>query len=149
VAPTASEEADLRTALTRPEYSVSGTDDALIVSMPQDIVFAAGGTTISGEVEPDLRVIVDHLNRYPESFVQVLGHTDSSGAAADNLALSQAQAEAVRSLLVASGISGARVVANGLGESKPLSSNLTAEGKARNRRIEIAIIPITPPPGTS
>ncbi len=71
--------------------------------------------------------------------VRVEAHTDSQGADAANLALSQQRADAVRQALLAAGLSPGRVKAIGKGESDPLTDNGTAEGRARNRRVEMIV----------
>ena len=76
----------------------------------------------------------------------VEGHTDSSGGDEYNLKLSRLRAEAVRSVLVAGGVSPERVESQGYGKTRPVASNATAEGKAQNRRVEIVLQGAAPPP---
>ena len=71
--------------------------------------------------------------------IEIAGHTDSDGAADKNLALSKRRAEAVVNYLVEAGVDTSRVSAEGYGETRPIASNDTAEGKAQNRRIEINV----------
>lgn len=73
----------------------------------------------------------------PQWQVEVAGHTDSTGSAAVNQRLSQARATAVRAYLVSRGVPATRLVARGYGSSDPVASNATAEGRARNRRVEL------------
>mgnify|MGYP003962097301 FL=1 len=77
----------------------------------------------------------------PTVSVQIIGHTDSDGEAGANLELSTIRAEAVRTQLVARGAEPERLTTLGLGETDPISDNLTKEGKGRNRRIEFLVIP--------
>ena len=79
--------------------------------------------------------------KYPASTVQVIGHTDSDGDAAYNIGLSQRRANAVADILQAGGVTFDRLTTIGRGEEEPIASNLTAEGKAQNRRVEIVVIP--------
>ncbi|MCD2516326.1 OmpA family protein [Massilia sp. G4R7] len=72
--------------------------------------------------------------------VEVIGHTDNAGSRAGNLSLSQARAEAVKSYVVAKGIAAESVAVSGEGPDRPVADNRTAEGKARNRRIEFKVI---------
>ena len=135
------QEAELREQLSSDGITITNTGDRLIVSLPNDITFA----TDSFEVRPGLRADVSrvaaHLNRYPDMTVRVVGHTDSDGEAAYNIGLSKRRANAVADILQAGGVSYARIVTIGRGEEEPIASNLTAEGKARNRRVEIVMIP--------
>ncbi|GAA6201799.1 OmpA family protein [Aquicoccus sp. SU-CL01552] len=135
------QEAELREQLSSDGITITNTGDRLIVSLPNDITFA----TDSFEVRPGLRADVSrvaaHLNRYPDMTVQVVGHTDSDGEAAYNIGLSKRRANAVADILQAGGVSYSRIVTIGRGEEEPIASNLTAEGKARNRRVEIVMIP--------
>ncbi|MEO0930410.1 MAG: OmpA family protein, partial [Pseudomonadota bacterium] len=81
------------------------------------------------------------LNNYPDTTVNVIGHTDSDGPASFNQNLSQERAQAVASVLLSGGVSPSRVRSLGAGESQPVASNQTAAGKQANRRVEIVITP--------
>ena len=72
--------------------------------------------------------------------IQIAGHTDSDGEAADNLLLSQQRANAVRTYLINKGIAPSRIISIGYGETKPIGDNNTPEGKAKNRRTEVSIL---------
>ena len=80
------------------------------------------------------------LARYPEVSVEAQGHTDSQGSDAYNLRLSQQRAESVREYLVSQGVEPGRITARGYGESQPIASNDTAEGRATNRRVTLRIV---------
>ncbi|HKE93562.1 MAG TPA: OmpA family protein, partial [Povalibacter sp.] len=82
----------------------------------------------------------DALARFPESSVSVEGHTDANGSDSANLILSQDRADAVRQYLVSNfGINPEKVSSIGYGEARPVATNETAEGRARNRRIDLII----------
>ena len=85
--------------------------------------------------------VADNLMNYPDSTVTVVGHTDNTGAAAYNQDLSQRRADAVANVLRDAGVRASRLIAYGRGESQPIATNLTAEGRAQNRRVEIHIQP--------
>jgi OOP family OmpA-OmpF porin len=105
------------------------------------VYFDVNKTTIKEVSFPVLDAVFDVLETNPRmTLVEIQGHTDSDGADAANLTLSQGRAEAVRDYLIAKGIDGARLVARGYGEGVPLESNATAAGKATNRRVEFHIV---------
>ena len=83
------------------------------------------------------------MNRYPSMTIELRGHTDSNNSTGDpqyNQKLSQARAEAVRDAMIAAGIDGSRISAKGYGESVPVATNDTAEGRQKNRRTEFVIL---------
>ncbi|MFD1797477.1 OmpA family protein [Paracoccus aurantiacus] len=89
----------------------------------------------------DLYGLAQSLNQYPNSRVEIYGHTDSTASEAYNMDLSQRRAQSVGGILTAAGVSPARLVMVGRGESQPIASNNTDAGKAQNRRVEILIRP--------
>ena len=90
----------------------------------------------------DLRTVAASLLKYPNSRIEVIGHTDNTGTVAYNQDLSQRRAVSVAGVLRESGVPGGRLSAYGRGEDQPVASNLTPEGRAQNRRVEIIIRPI-------
>ena len=135
--------AELRNDFSSGAIDVVNTGSELIVRMPQDILFATDSASLSGALRSDLRVLAANLNRYPNSTVEVQGHTDNTGSSAYNQDLSERRAQSVASVLVSNGVSPARLRAVGYGESQPIASNLSAEGSAQNRRVQIVIRPNT------
>ncbi len=113
----------------------------LTVTLPQDILFATNSAAVSGSAQADLRTLAASMNQYPNTTVNVIGHTDNVGDAAFNFDLSQRRAQAVTSVLLNSGVSPARVRSIGRGEDAPVATNLTPEGRQQNRRVEIVITP--------
>ena len=113
----------------------------LTVTLPQDILFATNSTTVSGAAQGNLSTLANSLQQYPNSTVNVIGHTDDVGDAAFNFDLSQRRAQAVASVLTANGVSSARIRSVGRGEDQPIATNLTAEGRQQNRRVDIVITP--------
>lgn len=135
------QERDLRASLGNDNVTINNTGDRLIVTLPQDILFATGSSAVRPDLQRDLGAVASNLQAYPNSTIQVIGHTDSDGEAGFNQQLSESRANAVAGVLLNNGISNARVQALGRGESQPVASNLNAQGKAQNRRVEIVILP--------
>ena len=77
------------------------------------------------------------LNRYNATNLQIEGHTDSNGSDAYNIKLSQQRMESVKQYLVSKGIAETRLLALGFGEGKPIATNKTSSGRAKNRRVEL------------
>jgi outer membrane protein OmpA-like peptidoglycan-associated protein len=124
---------------------VSQTSDgsAILVNLPDGVTFAVDSITISPTFQTTLDQIATSLKTYPDSLVDVYGHTDSTGSDAYNQGLSERRAKAVADYLTMRGVSGARIRSQGFGEQYPVASNDTAEGRALNRRVEIKITPIS------
>ncbi len=135
------QEAELRRDLDNSEVDIINTGDRLIVRMPQDLLFATDSSAVRPDLQSDLYTVASSLQRYPESTIQVIGHTDSDGAADYNQRLSEQRAGAVTDVLIAGGAPAGRLQPIGRGESQPVASNLNADGKAQNRRVEIVILP--------
>ena len=123
--------------------SIVNTGKELIVTMPQDVLFATDSAALRQDLQRDLYTLAGSLNRYPDTTVDVVGHTDNTGDANYNQNLSQARANSVATVLVGAGVPRARINAYGRGEDVPLASNLTVDGRAKNRRVEFIIRPNT------
>ena len=135
------QEADLRAQMGNDNVTIRNTGDRLIVTLPQDILFATDSATVRPDLQRDLRTVAQNLQSYPDTTVQVIGHTDNTGDAGYNQSLSQRRAQSVSGILVAEGVSSARIRSIGRGEDAPIASNLTPEGRQQNRRVEIVILP--------
>ncbi len=134
------QEADLRGSLGG-NVTVTNMGDYLIVNMPQDLLFATDSAALRPDLQADLQAVARNLQKYQNNTVEVIGHTDNSGTAAYNQDLSQRRASTVASSLIGYGVPASRVRASGRGEEQPIASNLTPEGMALNRRVEIIIRP--------
>ncbi len=134
---------DLRRDIGNNNVKIVNTGRELIVTMPQDILFATDSASVRSDLQNDLYALADNLNDYPNTRVEVIGHTDNVGSAAYNQDLSQRRAAAVGAVLRNGGVSGGRIVTYGRGESQPVASNQTVYGREQNRRVEIIIRPNT------
>ncbi len=133
--------ADLRAQLGDDRILITNTGNELIVTLPQDILFDSGSASLRPDLQGDLRALGANLQQYPNTTVQVIGHTDSDDSAAFNQDLSEQRARSVAAVLLQTGVSGGRIVPIGRGESQPIATNQTAAGKQQNRRVEIVITP--------
>jgi len=132
---------DLRSSLENDGIIVENTGEFLRVTMPGGLLFASDSAAVQPSVLGDLRAVARNLTEYPDSTVTVTGHTDDTGSAEYNQALSERRAESVKSVLVQQGVASARVRAVGRGETQPVATNSTPEGRQQNRRVEIIIRP--------
>ncbi|HET8941847.1 MAG TPA: OmpA family protein [Rudaea sp.] len=104
-----------------------------------DIAFAPGQASLRPEAKASLGKLIAFVNEHPAKPIRIEGHTDSSGNSSTNQTLSKRRADAVRDALVAAGVKASRITAVGLGESHPVASNATAEGRAKNRRVDVIL----------
>lgn len=135
------QEAALRESLNSDQIMIENTGRELIVTMPQDILFDVDSADLQPTLRSDLGALAGNLNEYPDTQVRVIGHTDNTGAASYNLALSKKRAASVAGVLSQNGVDSGRVLALGAGEDEPVASNLDETGRAQNRRVEIVISP--------
>jgi outer membrane protein OmpA-like peptidoglycan-associated protein len=131
---------ELRRAL-RSDVGVSNNGNNLVVVLSQDLLFATNSTQVGAQSQNDLLIVARSLTNYPNSTVNVIGHTDNVGSAAFNQDLSERRAQSVASVLRSGGVSSARIRSIGAGLNQPIASNATAEGRQLNRRVEIIITP--------
>ncbi len=132
------QEADLRRAIAESEASsVRREQDILTATFKGEAYFEYDSYQLKPGAYPELRRIADVLNRYPQTVIEVGGHTDTRGTREYNQMLSEKRAMAVQDELVYNGVSPRRIRAVGYGESRPISSD-----HALNRRVEIIIVPV-------
>lgn len=106
----------------------------------QNILFETGKSDLLPESLVELEKLVRLMNENPAISIQISGHTDSIGKAADNIILSTARAQSVVNYLIKKGIASARLKPIGYGSSQPIANNYTPEGRALNRRTELLVI---------
>ena len=134
---------DLRGSLANDDIVIQNTGQELIVTMPDGILFDVDSAAIRASLQSDIRAVARNLQAYPNTTVDVVGHTDNTGSAGYNQDLSSRRAQAVAGVLLEQGVSPSRVRAYGRGEDAPVASNLTPEGRQLNRRVEVIIRPTT------
>ncbi len=117
--------------------------NAILVNLPDGVTFDVGSATLKPEFRATLDKVAQSLIQYPNSLVDVYGHTDSTGSDAFNQTLSENRARTVMNYLISRGVPAARLRSQGFGETMPVASNDTADGRQRNRRVEIKIVPVT------
>lgn len=117
--------------------------DNLVLDMPSEITFGVDSANIDPSFRSTLDQVASTLTQYEKTYVDVLGHTDSTGSDAYNQGLSERRASAVADYLSTRGVQSARLAARGYGESQPKASNLDAAGRSANRRVEIRLVPVT------
>ena len=130
------------TAGTGIDVTETPEGDGILVNLPE-VTFGVDSTTISPNFRDALDQVAQSMITYPNSLIDVMGHTDSTGSEQYNVDLSRRRAEAVANYLVSRGVSRARVETIGYGEQYPVADNSTPEGRAQNRRVEIRITPIS------
>jgi outer membrane protein OmpA-like peptidoglycan-associated protein len=136
------QERDLRAATANTNIQVARVGEEIQLNLP-DVTFETNSAIVSPTMRGDLRKVAGILNDYPSTVVGVFGHTDNTGSTATNEALSLRRAESVMGVLQVEGVNTARMRARGFGYTQPIASNDTPEGRAKNRRVEIRIQPVT------
>ncbi len=125
-----------------PGAEVQRVGEGINVTFTQDagVFFDTNKSDVKGSSAVTLDKLADIFNEYPKSNVLVEGHTDSAGSEEYNWNLSQQRAESVTQYLISKGIAANRFTTKWYGETQPRASNETSEGKAKNRRVELAIV---------
>lgn len=122
-----------------PGATITRVGEGIAVSFPSGILFPFNSTDILPDGKQNLQQLASSLDKYPNSDILIVGHTDSVGTDAYNMDLSQRRAQAASAYLQSLGVPASRLQTAGRGESEPIASNDTDEGRQRNRRVEIAI----------
>lgn len=137
------QQAELRRDLAGSGVEVARQGDNIVLNMPSDVTFAVNQADVQSQFYPTLNQVADTLNRYPQTVIDVVGHADSTGADDYNQALSERRAASVAAYLVSRGVLRDRLFVAGRGESQPIASNDTEQGRAKNRRVEVIVRPFT------
>lgn len=115
------------------------TSRGLVISL-SDVLFDVNRATLRSGGEQNMRRIAEILRQYPNNQISVEGHTDATGSDAYNQKLSEDRAASVRTALVSGGVDASRVTSRGFGKTQPVATNATAEGRQRNRRVEVVVL---------
>ena len=124
---------------TVPGADVKLEDDRLIVTFEEAILFDFDSSDLKPQAQQNLRQMADVLVRYPDTNLIIIGHTDNVGTDEYNNSLSERRAANVKRYLAGSDVRSGRLTARGYGETAPVASNSTAEGRSKNRRVEVQI----------
>jgi len=118
---------------------VRTSDNQLKLAIPSDISFDSNSAYIKSQFRPILNSFADSLKRNPNTYVVIIGHTDSTGGAHINDPLSLNRANATRDYIFSRGVNGPRIQTEGRGAREPVASNDSSWGRSKNRRVEIYI----------
>ncbi|CAH8282933.1 outer membrane protein OmpA-like peptidoglycan-associated protein [Mariniflexile fucanivorans] len=126
-----------------PGAQVERVDDGIVVTFDETsgVYFDTAKYNINAASQTTLNKLIGVFQEYPDTNLLVVGHTDSVGSEESNMTLSKNRANAVTNYLTSKGISSGRLTTNWFGETQPIHDNATAEGRAKNRRVNIAILP--------
>lgn len=137
------QEREMRARTAGTDVQVVRQGDDLLLNIPSGINFAYN----SADVQPQFRATLDRvasvLADYNQTYIDVYGHTDSTGSDSYNQGLSERRAISVADYLSGHGVQPARIATRGFGETQPIASNETEQGRAANRRVEIKIVPVS------
>ena len=124
---------------TVPDAKVERVGEGIVVEFSSNVLFGFDKSALSPDAKTNLNKLVTVLNSYPDTDIELQGHTDSKGSEAYNQTLSGNRAGAVSVYLSGQGISSSRVTTKGFGESVPKYDNNTETGRSKNRRVEFLI----------
>lgn len=124
---------------TVPDAKVERVGEGIVVEFSSNILFGFDQSSLSNDAKVNLDKLVTVLNHYPDTDIEIQGHTDSRGSESYNQTLSEKRASEVNSYLLQKGIAGTRMKIKGFGETLPKYDNDTEEGRAQNRRVEFLI----------
>ena len=119
--------------------NVARVGEGIVVTFDDGILFDYDQSDLRPAARSNLQELADNLRQYERTDVMILGHTDAEGSDAYNQGLSERRARSAANYLQSLGIGGERISTRGLGETDPIATNETAEGRQLNRRVEIVI----------
>lgn len=137
------QEAELRAQLEGTGVSVTRIGDNITLNMPGNVTFATNSSDLNPAFFDVLNSVGKVLGKYEKTIIEVAGHTDSTGTDEYNQQLSVRRAQSVAGYLRSQGVIDDRIITLGMGESRPVADNSTAEGRQANRRVELTLVPLT------
>ena len=137
------QEAKLRAELEGTGVGVYRDGDNITLNMPGNVTFATNSSDLSPAFFEVLNSVGKVMKEFDKTVVEVAGHTDSTGSAEYNQSLSERRAGSVAQYMQARGISSQRLITVGMGETRPVATNDTPDGRQANRRVEITMVPLT------
>jgi len=136
------QERALRERTANTGIDVQRQGDNITLNLPDGITFDFGKSTLKPQFYGSLNGVASTLSEYNQTMIEVVGHTDSIGSDAVNNRLSKERADAVAAYLGGQGVQRARIETLGAGKAYPIADNSTDAGRAKNRRVEIRVIPL-------
>jgi len=121
------------------DAEVRRVGEGIVIDFKEKVLFGFDRSDLGTNAATNLDKLINVLNKYPDTDIKVLGHTDNKGTDAYNLALSERRANSVSGYLRNHGINSGRISTKGMGENDPIASNDTEDGRAQNRRVEFVI----------
>jgi len=122
-----------------PGAVVERVGEGIQVTFASGLLFDFDSDRVRSDAGANLRTLAQSLGKYPDSNLLIVDHTDSVGTDDYNLSLSDRRSISAANYLVNEGVSRSRIITRGLGETEPITSNDTEDGRQRNRRVEVAI----------
>ena len=120
--------------------TVERVGEGILITFDSGILFDIDSYVLKPATQTNAKKLAVTLNKYDDTEIHVLGHTDNTGTDEYNMTLSKKRAAAVEDYLIDLDVAGSRLSKMGLGETDPIATNETAEGRALNRRVEITIV---------
>lgn len=137
------QEAELHQSIMRTDgTSLQRQEDKVCVTFNCSVLFEDKSTELKRDAYARIGLVADVLAKYPETSIKVDGFTDRTGSEKNDHQITESRANAVKDVLVGKGIDPTRIRARGFGDSKPLTTNSTEEGRQTNRRVMITIAPL-------
>jgi outer membrane protein OmpA-like peptidoglycan-associated protein len=136
------QEKKLRAQTAGTDVQVTRDGDNLVLNMPSGVTFATNQSAIQPQFRTTLDQVAQTLTSYEKTYIDIYGHTDSTGNDGINVPLSQNRARSVADYLATKGVQSARIATQGFGASQPVADNNNEIGRQANRRVEIKIVPV-------